>query len=91
MNDPTTKSGTLVWVEMVAAKFALSHATNRMDEVGAVQIFEPVLVRVMSVGLAVKVVGRRILPTLLVTCILQPNQHTCNDECQEDLRGIPPR
>ena len=69
-NDATTKSGTLVGIEMVTAEFTTSHTANRVDKVGAVKIFEPVLIRVMGVGTTVKVVGRRIFPTLLVTCIL---------------------
>ena len=65
---------------MMTAQFATSHTTDRMDEVATEQILEPVLVRVMGIGATVKVVRRRVLPTLLVTCILQTSQHTCNDE-----------
>ena len=69
-NDTPTEGSALVWVEMMAAKFSTSNPTYGVDEVGAVQIFEPVLIRVMGVGAAVEVIGRRVLPTFLVTCIL---------------------
>ena len=72
-DNPATESGALVWVEMVAAKFATSHTADRVDKVGPIEIFEAVLVRIVCVGTAVKVIGRRILPTLLVTCILRTN------------------
>ena len=42
-----------------------------MDEVPTEQILEPVLVRIVSVGTTVKVVGRRIFLTLLVMSILK--------------------
>ena len=60
----------MIGIKMMTAKLAASDPTNGMDEVGAVQIFKPVLVRIVGIGTTVKVVGRRILPTLLVTCIL---------------------
>ena len=60
----------MVRIKMMATKFATSDPTDRMDEIGAVEIFEPVLIRVVSVGPTVEVIGRRIFPTLLVTCIL---------------------
>ena len=68
--NTTTESRALIRVEVMAAKFSTSNPTYGVDEVGAVQIFEPVLIRVMGVGAAVEVIGRRVLPTFLVTCIL---------------------
>ena len=65
-----TEGSALVRIEVMATKFATGHPTDGMDEVGPVQILEPVLVRVVSVGTTIEVVGWRILPTLLVTCIL---------------------
>ena len=79
-DDTPTKSGTLIRVEVMAAKLAAGHTADSMDEVGPVEIFKPVLVRIVSVGLTVKVVRRRILAALLITCILRPNQYTCNEE-----------
>ena len=71
MTDNTaTKGGALIRVEMIAGKLATSHPTNGVDEVATIQIFEPVLIRVMGVGTTVKVIRRRILPTLLVTSVL---------------------
>ena len=55
---------------MMTAELATSDPANRMDEIGPVEILEPVLIRVMSIGTTIEVVRRRILPTLLVTCIL---------------------
>ena len=60
----------LVGIEVVTAKFATSHATDGMDEVRTIQVLKPVLIRVVGVGPTIKVISRRILPTLLVTCIL---------------------
>ena len=65
---------------MVTTELAASHTANRMDEVGVIQIFKSVLIRIMSVGPAVEVIRRRIFTTLLITCILGTNQHTCNEE-----------
>ena len=66
----STEGGALIRVKVVAAKFTTSHTTNRMDEVGAIEIFKPVLIRVVGIGTAVEIISRRILSTLLVTCIL---------------------
>ena len=60
----------MIQVEMVTTKFTMSHPADGMNEVLTVQIFEPILVRVMGVGTTIKVVRRRILLSLLVTCIL---------------------
>ena len=74
-----TKCGTLVRVKMMMREFATSHATDGVDEVLTEQIFEPILIRVVSVGMAVEVVRRRVFTTLLITCILRSSQHTCNN------------
>ena len=66
----TTESGALVWIKMVTTELATSDPADRVNEVGPVEVFKPVLVRVVGVGATIEVVGRRILPTLLVTCIL---------------------
>ena len=70
MDNAATKGSTLVWVKVVAREFATSHTTDGMDKVVTVEIFEPILVRIVGVGTTVKVVRRRIFPTLLVTSIL---------------------
>ena len=69
-DDTATEGGMLVRVEVMTAEFVAGHTTNRVNEVGAVQIFEPILIRVVGVGTTIEVVGRRVLPTFLVTCIL---------------------
>ena len=72
-NYTATKCGALIGIEVMAAEFATSHPTDGMDEVGPVEVFEPVLIGIVGVGSAVEIIGRRIFPTLLVTCILWPN------------------
>ena len=60
----------MVRVKMVSTEFATCDSADRMDEVGAVKIFKPVLIRVVGVGSTIEIVGRRIFPTFLITCIL---------------------
>ena len=79
-DNSTTKGGALIWIKVVTAEFATSHTVNRMDEVGTVEILEPVLVRIMGVGATIEIIGRRILPTFFVTSILRKGQDMCNDE-----------
>ena len=65
-----TEGSTLVRVQVMTAELATGDPTDRVNEVGPVEILEPVLIRVMGVGTTVEIIGRRILSTLLVTCIL---------------------
>ena len=74
------EGGTLIWVEVVTREFTASHTTDGMDEVTAVEILKPVLVRIVGVGAMVKVHCRRVLPSLLVTSVLWNIQYTCNNE-----------
>ena len=69
-NDPATEGSALVRIKMVTTELATCDPADRMDKVSPIKILEPILVRVMSVGSAVEVIGRRVLPTFLVTCIL---------------------
>ena len=69
-NDASTKGGTLIRIEVVTTELAAGHTTNRMDKVRTVKVFEPVLIRVVGVGPMIEIIGRRVLPTLFVTCIL---------------------
>ena len=69
-DDATTEGGALIGIEVMAAKLATSDPTDRVDEIGPVEIFKSVLVRIVSVGPTIEIVGGRVLPTLLVTCIL---------------------
>ena len=55
---------------MVVGELTTSHATDGMNEVATVKVLEPVLVRVVGVGMTVKVVSGGVFPTFLVTCIL---------------------
>ena len=71
MTDYTAaEGGALVRIEVVTTELSTSHPADGVDEVGAVKVFKPVLVRVVGVGTTVEIIGRRILPTFLVTCIL---------------------
>ena len=72
-NYAAAECSTLVRVEMMAAELATSYTANRMNKVGSVKVFEPILVRVVGVGPTVEIVGGRVLPTFLVTCILWSN------------------
>ena len=82
----------MVWIEMVATKLATCDPTDRMNEVGAVKIFKPVLIRVVGVGSTVEIVSRRIFPTFLVTSVLGSIQYAYNGELKrEHLRGNPLR
>ena len=65
-----TEGSALVRVKMVTAELTASHPADRVNEVGTIEVFKPILVRVVGIGTAVELIGRRILPTLLVTCIL---------------------
>ena len=69
-NDPSTEGGALIRIKVVATKFATGDPTYRMNKVGAIEVLKPVLVRVMGVGSTIEIVGRRIFPTFLITCIL---------------------
>ena len=46
------------------------HPADGMDEVSAIEIFEPVLIRVMGVGPTMEVSGRRVLNPVLIMSVL---------------------
>ena len=58
----------------------MCHSTNSMDEVSMVQVFEPVLVRVMSIGTTIEVVSQRVFNSILVVGILHKGQNACNNK-----------
>ena len=60
----------LIGVEMMTSEFATGHATNGMDKVVVIEILEPILVQIMSVGMVIEVHRWRIFPTLLITGVL---------------------
>ena len=76
MDNATTKGGTLIGIKTVTSKFAMSDAADHMNEVPSVEVFEPVLIQVMSVGAAVKIHRRRVLDPVLVTSVLCNIQYT---------------
>ena len=61
----------------MTGEFVTSHTTNGVDEVAAVEVLEPVLIRVMGVGTTIEVVRRRIFMAFLITCILKDSISTC--------------
>ena len=65
--------------------------TDGMDEVAAVEVFEPVLVRIMGVRTTIEVVRGRVLTTFLVASILRKWLEHVEWEVWKDLRGNPPR
>ena len=71
MNDAMTKSGVLVGIEMVVGQLMTSHLADDMDEISAVEIFEPVLIWLMSVRSTVEIGRRRVFNSVLVTSVLR--------------------
>ena len=57
MNNTTMECGTLIGIQTMVSELVTGHLTNCVTEVRVVQILEPVLIRVMSVGATVKVHG----------------------------------
>ena len=90
-DDTSTKGGALVRIKVVATEFTPSDPTYRVNEIGPVQIFEPVLIRVMGVRTTIKVVSRRIFPAFLVSSILWIKISTRGKEVSKDLHDTPPR
>ena len=90
-NNTATEGSALIWVEMVAAQLAASHATDGMNEVATEEIFEPILVRVMRIGTTIEVHRQRVLPTLLITSVLWSIQYMNNKRTKEDLHDTLPR
>ena len=70
MNDTATKGSTLIWIELVTSQLTMSHTTDSVNEISTIEIFEPVLIRVMGVGPTVGLVSGRVLNPVLVTSIL---------------------
>ena len=63
------------------SQFVAGHPTDGMDEIPAIKIFKPVLIRVMSVGLTIEVMSRRVFNSVLVASILKGNvNNTCNNK-----------
>ena len=79
MYDATMEGGSLIGIQVVTGKLATSYTTNRMNEVAAVQILKPVLIRVMRVGTTIEVHRQQIFLTVLVTSVLRSIQYTCDN------------
>ena len=85
------KCSVLVRVKMVTGKLATSHATDGMDEVATVEIFETILIWIVGVGVTVEVIGWRVLLTFLITSVLCDFQYPWHNERERNLHGTPPR
>ena len=75
----------------MATEFATSHATDGMDEVAAVKILKPVLIRVVGVGTTIKVVRWRVLTTFLVASVLRMRLKHVERWITKNSLGNPPR
>ena len=76
MNNAVTEGSTLVGIEMVTSQLTASYLANGVNEVPTIEIFEPVLIRVMGVGPTMKVGSGRVLDPVLITSILKHHQLT---------------
>ena len=81
----------LVGIKLVTCQLTMGHTTDGMDKVPTVKIFEPVLVRVMSVGPTMEIGRRRVLNPVLITSILQNNQAHVIRNKGNHLHGTPLR
>ena len=71
MYDTATESSTLIRIEVVPSQLMTHHPTDGMDEISTIEIFEPVLIRVVGVGSTVEIGHRRVFYPVLITSILQ--------------------
>ena len=90
MDDTATKSGPLIRIQMMTHQLATCHPTNGMDKITTVQVFEPVLIGIMGVGLTVEFVGRGVFNPILVTSVLREYISTCGTTGTRDLLDTPP-
>ena len=66
----------MVRVKLVMSQLVVSHLTDGMDEISTVEIFEPVLIWVVSIGPTMEVGRGRVLNPVLITSILKYSQLT---------------
>ena len=52
-----TKGGALIGIKVMTSQLTTSYLTDGVDEISAIEIFKPILVRVMSVGAMVEIVS----------------------------------
>ena len=86
MNNAMTECGVLVGIQTMMGQLAKRHPADRVDKVLTVQVLKPILIRVMSVGMMIEVMCRRVFDTVLVTSILRQGQNTCNNGDRELMR-----
>ena len=70
MDYATAECGALIGIETMTSQLTTCHPTDGVDEVTTEQIFELILIRVMGVGLTIKVVSQGILDPVFVMGIL---------------------
>ena len=71
MDDAAAEGGTLVGVKLVTRQLATSYPTDGVNEVSTIEIFEPVLIWVVSVGPTMEVGSGRVLDPVLITSVLE--------------------
>ena len=72
--------GALVGIQTVTSQLAACHPTDRVNEVSVIEIFKPILIQVVGVGVTVEVMGRGILDTIFIASVLwEQLEHV---ECQ---------
>ena len=67
---------TLVQIKPVTCKFVTSHPADGMDKIIMVEVFKPVLIGIMGVGMMIELMSGRVLNTILITSILERCQNT---------------
>ena len=60
-------------------QLATGHPADGMDEIPPVQIFKPVLIRIVCIGTVIKLVSRRVFHPVFITSILEGCQNMCNN------------
>ena len=81
-----TKGGTLIRIQLVMRQLAMGHPTDGVNEVAMIQVFEPVLVRIMGIGATIKLVSRRVFNPILIMSVLGKHQDMCNNKDWELTR-----
>ena len=61
----------LIRVKLVTSQLTMRHLADGMDEISSIEIFEPVLIWVMGVGLTMEVGSRRVLDPVFIMSILE--------------------
>ena len=71
VNNTELECGMLIGIEPVMQQFATCHPTDGMDEILTVQVVEPILIGIMSIGPPVEIMSGRVFYTILIMSILR--------------------